>query len=124
MRLSSRWLGMAIVVSLAGCCGTKSDEKMCMSTIRYKGTTAQATSSDGRSGTTLKACRTYCKTSDPAIKAAWTRWKATPDGQKSTLDQAAEMDIHDPVRSAVIACAGDCLAEMTLRPQSETYQCP
>jgi hypothetical protein len=118
-------LPLAVGIVVAACCGGGSSGKSCSATITFKGGSygASGTGSDAKAESLRLACRKYCKTNDPSVKAAWTKWKATPEGRSSTGSADAEMEVRTDLFAAVNACQYDCVGEMTINPGSAKVTC-
>ena len=116
-------LGAAFVV--AACCRGGSSGKSCSATIAFKGRShgALGAGANARAESIRLACRKYCKTDDPSVKAVWTKWKATPEGRSSTGRADDEMEVRTDLFAAINACQYDCVGEMTINPASAKVTC-
>ena len=97
--------------------------------MEYKGGSysSKGTSSDSQTAAKRQAeagvCLDYCQRGDPAVNAAWEKYKATPKGKNSSASKSFDLGFDPSLKHIYDNCKRSCEADIATNKVTVTTHC-
>jgi hypothetical protein len=121
--LDRTWLGALLLIGTA-LLACKSNSKTCRAKLTYQGKPFEATG-DSEENAKKSVCLGWCSSNDAKVDEVWKKWKASPEGVKSTDTKFGELYSSVPGGKEVLeTCQASCLNHVqTTQPSPVSVTC-